>query len=152
MSATVDVLTSNPSAGAAVRKVVQGGDPAANAEFSVTVPTGKIYALLAVRVVLVQGITQTPLPFLVLDDGTNIFAELPGSTAAQGASTTCTYTWAQDVLTTGQIGSTPSIRSLGAIPAGMILPAGYKVRSSTQGIGAATDYGIPNLHVVEYTL
>jgi hypothetical protein len=54
-------------------KPVTGTDPAANAEISETVPAGKWWQLLAVSVVLVQGITQTPQPMLTLDDGTNVF-------------------------------------------------------------------------------
>lgn len=138
------------SSGALVRKVVTGSDPGAGVEFSVTVPAGKTWKLLAVSVALAQGITQTPLPILVLDDGTTVFAESLGSSVVQAVSTTTRYTWAPDLPLTGQIGATTNVRSTGALPKDLLLAAGYRVRSVTPGIGANSDYGVPALYVVEY--
>jgi hypothetical protein len=130
-------------------KVVTGNDPAANNEFSVTVPAGKWWQLLAVTVVLVQGATQTPQPILVLDDGTTTFYESFGASAAQGASSTQRYTWSPDAPFT-TAGTTPNIHSTAPVPDGLTLPPGARIRSTTLGIGANTDYGAPALYVVEY--
>lgn len=127
-----------------------GANPAANTEFTFTVPTGKLWEPRALSVSLVQGATQTPLPRLILDDGTNTIAELIGTTVAQTASTTTRYTWGVGLNTSGQIGATPNINSQGNIPAGLLLPAGGRIRSSTAGIGANSDYGAPVLYVVQY--
>jgi hypothetical protein len=137
--------------GSYLYKEVTGADPAANTEASLTVPASKFWWLLSVRVQLVQGITQTPLPFLVLDDGTTAFYEAPGSTAAQAVSTTCTYTWAPDVQVTGQIGATPTIRSMGPLPSLLLLGPGFRIRTATQGIGANSDYGVPVAYVIEFS-
>jgi hypothetical protein len=130
--------------------VVTGTNPAANTEFSETVPTGQRWQLLAVTVSLAQGITQTPQPILVIDDGTTVLFESFGSSAAQAVSTTCRYTWAPGHPLTGQVGATTNVHSTGPLPRGLLLPAGYRVRSSTIGIGAATDYGAPTLFVVKF--
>lgn len=133
-------------------KVVTGANPAANAEASDAVPAGKVWELMAYRIVMVQGATQTPLPILQLDDGTTIFAESPGSTTAQAVSTTAQYTWAPGLLTTGQLGTTPDIRSTGGLPEGIPLLPGYRVRTVTPGKGANSDYGAPQMLVAEYDL
>lgn len=129
---------------------VNGTNPAANTEFSDTVPTGKAWRLIAVSVALVQGITQTPQPLLVLDDGTDVIFEGFGSTTAQAVSTTCRYTWAPGLTLTGLVGATTNVHSTAPLPEGFILLPGYRIRSSTVGIGANSDYGAPSYYVVEY--
>ena len=131
-------------------KVVSGADPAANAEVAVTVPTGKAWKLLAVTVALVQGITQTPQPILVIDDGTTTIFEGFGSSAAQAVSTTCRYSWAPDLPLSGQVGSGTGVHATAPLPSGLVLPAGARVQTSTLGKGANSDYGVPALYVVEY--
>lgn len=133
-------------------KEVTGTDPAANTEISETVPTGKAWELLSVRVDLVQGATQTPQPVLLIDDGTDVVFAGFGSSAAQGASTTCRYTWAPDLALTAQIGTGANVHAHAGLPSGFVLPAGFRVRTSTLGIGANSNYGAPSIFVVEYVL
>ena len=130
---------------------VNGSDPAANAEISETVPAGKHWGLVSVSVALVQGITQTPQPILVLDDGVDVIFESFGSSAAQAVSTTCRYTWAPGNPFTGQIGSGVDVHSSAPLPQGIVLPPGYRIRTSTLGKGANTDYGVPSLLVLEFS-
>lgn len=137
-----------PIAGSPTR--VAGTNPAANTEITETVPVGETWRLLAVTVALVQGATQTPQPILIVDDGTNVVFESFGSSAAQAASTTCQYTWAPGLALSGQVGSGTNVHSLGPLLEGLVLPAGYRVRTSTLGIGANSDYGPPGLLVVKY--
>jgi hypothetical protein len=127
-----------------------GTDAGAGNELSVTVPAGKIWGLISVSVQLVQGITQTPQPILTIDDGTNVFWEMFGSSAAQAVSTTCRYTWAPDCPLTGQIGATTNVHSVAPLAEGLTLLAGYRIRTNTIGIGANSDYGPPSLFVVQY--
>lgn len=129
---------------------VAGTDPAANTEISETVPAGKFYKLVSVSVALVQGATQTPQPILVIDDGTNVVYESFGSSAAQAVSTTCRYTWAVGLPLTGQVGATTNVHSTAPLPEDLLLPAGYRIRTSTIGIGANSDYGVPSLLIVEF--
>jgi hypothetical protein len=131
-------------------KLVTGADPAANAEVSDTVPAGKWWELLAVALTLVQGITQTPQPILIIDDGTTTLYEGFGSSAAQAVSTTCVYTWGPDVSLSGQVGATTNVHSTAPLPSGLYLPGGYRIRTNTIGKGANTDYGAPSYFVIEY--
>lgn len=130
---------------------VTGADPAAAGEILYTVPAGKILELVAVRVALVQGITQTPQPILqVTDPNDNVVFESLGATGAQPASTTATYIWGVDLGAPGAlIGATPNIRAFAPLAKALCLPAGWKVKTSTLGIGAGTDYGVPSLLVIE---
>lgn len=127
-----------------------GADPAANAEFTVTVPAGKFWEIMSISVALVQGATQTPQPILILDDGTDIVYESFGSSAAQAVSTTCRYNWAPGLTLSAQVGATTNVHSTAPLPLGIVLPAGGRIRSSTLGIGANSDYGQPTFYVIEY--
>lgn len=129
---------------------VNGTNVAANTEISETVPAGKFWQLLAVSLSCAQGLTQTPQPILVLDDGADVFFESFGSSTAQAASTTCRYTWAPNLPLTGQIGSGTTVHSTAPLPAELVLGPGFRIRTSTLGIGANTDYAAASLYVIEY--
>jgi hypothetical protein len=143
-------VTWNPITGNAaeqgVIKPVTGTDPAANAEISESVPTGKWWELLAISVVLVQGITQTPQPMLTIDDGTNVFYASLGASSAQNVSTTTRYTWAPGLTLTAGAAAAAATAPL---PSGLILPAGYRIKTVTAGKGGNTDYGAPQILVRE---
>jgi hypothetical protein len=138
----------NPS-NLAVYKRVTGATPGAGIDFTLTVPAGKWWQLFAVYAVLAQGVTQTPQPILFLDDGANAFMESIGSTALQAISTTCAYSWAEGMVLTGQIGSGAGVHSNAPIPDGLVLPAGFRIRSTTLGIGANSQWGVPTAFVAE---
>lgn len=129
-----------------VIKRVAGANPAANAEISDTVPAGKWWVLISVSVQLVQGATQTPFPSLVIDDGANITYQAFCGTAAVSAATTTQLTWAVNLPSVGAAASTANS---GPLPRDFILPAGYRIRTLTTGIGANTDYGVPSYFVCE---
>ena len=75
--------------------------------------------------------------------------ESPGSSAAQAVSTTCRYTWGEDLSLSGQIGSGSGVRSFAPLPE-IVLNPGDRIQTTTVGKGANTDYGAPLLTVVEY--
>jgi len=52
---------------------------------------------------------------------------------------------------TGQIGTTPNVRSCGGLSDLLLLPTSYRVRTITPGIGANTNYGVPSIYVVEFS-
>lgn len=131
----------------AVRKLVAGTDPAANTECSDAVPAGKHWILLSYSVSLVQGATQTPQPSLIIDDGsTGIVAQMFGASAAQNAGVTCRYTWAPGLPLSAAGAATLASAPL---PEGLVLLPGYRLRTSTTGIGANSNYGAPTIYVVE---
>ena len=136
-----------PSSGFVVVKV--GTDVAANTEWSETVPSGKIWQLQAVSVALVQGATQTPRPILIIDNGTTTFYECFGASDVQAESTTCRYNWAPGLTLSAVTGATTDVHATAPLPAGLVLRAGYRVRTSTTGKGANSNYGAPALLVVE---
>jgi len=130
---------------------INGTDPAANTEFSATVPDGTTWQLKAVSVSLAQAASQTPLPILIIDDGTDVVFENFGSTTVQAVNTTTRYTWAPGLTLSGQVGATTNVHATAALPEGLTLPSGWRVRSSTVGIGANSNYGAPSLYVVAIT-
>jgi hypothetical protein len=135
--------------GPPVVKVVTGTNPAAAAECSDTVPTGKLWRLLSWAVTLVQGATQTPTPNLVITDGTNEVVGFPLASAAVSAGTTTRLTAVPGVTLTAGAGAT---RNYAPIPSGLLVPAGWKVTTVTAGSGANTDYGAPAIFVAEYSV
>jgi hypothetical protein len=128
-------------------QVVLGTDVAANTEISETVTAGETWELVSVSVALVQGATQTPLPILIVDDGTSVIFEMFGSTTVQATSTTTQYTWFPGAPLTGQVGATTNVHSTGPLPPGLVLKAGSRIRTSTIGIGANSNYGVPSITV-----
>ena len=119
---------------------VSSNDAAANAEFLFTVPAGEKWLLKSVSVALVQGATQTPWPVLVIDDGTNVIWSAPSGSAAQAADTTCQHSWGlASPLTIA--GVTTAVKATGPLPEGLVLPASYRIRSLTTGLGANSNYG-----------
>lgn len=139
--------------GPGVRKVVTGTNPAANAEVAAAdfvVPAGKIWVPISFSVLLAQGITQTPAPALVWDDGTNVLGAAPGSTAAVSVSTTTRMTWSRGLRSLPTAGA--ALTANMAVLPDLVLPAGYRLATLTAGIGANTDYGVPNLLVVEFSV
>lgn len=122
-------------------------NPAANNEVAaLVVPTGKLWEPLLYTVSMAQGATQTPWPSLVIDDGTNIVAQMLSGTAAQNASVTAQHTWGIGLLLAG---GGAGVASHGGLPR-LILPQGYRLRTLTGGLGANSDYGVARLLVKEY--
>lgn len=125
---------------------ITGTDPAAGAEMTETVPTGARWKLLALSIRFVTDATVVNrLPVLQYDDGTTIhFASDPE--AAQVAS--LDHRWV-----TG-----PAIARLGAAwqtrqwaaPAPVLLAAGSRIRTATDGIQAGDNWGAPQLLVEEW--
>jgi hypothetical protein len=131
----------------AKEQVVLGSDVAANTEISETVTAGETWELVAVSVSLAQAATQTPLPILIVDDGTSVIFEMFGSTTVQAVNTTTQYTWFPGAPLTGQVGATTNVHSTGPLPPGLTLKAGSRIRTSTIGIGANSNYGVPSITV-----
>lgn len=125
-------------------------NPAAGAEISETVPAGETWGLKAVSVLLVQGLTQTPQPILVVDDGTDVVFEALGASGAQAASTSCRYNWAPGLVTSAIVGAGANGHAYAPLPPDLVLEEGWRVRTVTLGIGANTDYGVATLLVVQY--
>lgn len=124
-----------------------GTDVAANTEIAETVPAGEYWLLKAVSVSLVQGATQTPRPTLIVDDGTDIIFQGFGATTAQDADVTTRYTWAPGLTLT--VGTANTIANA-ALPSGLVLGPGYRLRTLTGGIGANSNYAALSISYVRF--
>lgn len=123
-------------------------DPAAGAEVAaITITTNSRAKLLLYRVQMVQGLTQTPHPALLIRDGSdNTVALIPiGATIA--ASTTVDCTWGVGIAPSTDNANNGAIAaSLPDIP----LLQGYDILTQTRGIGANSNYGVARAIIQEY--
>lgn len=120
---------------------VAGADPAAGAEASITVPSGEIWELLSFIVRLVTDATVANRQAqLVIDDGTNILWQ-SDSPSNQIASQTRDYA-AGSGLERQDEGINAATKQW-ALPTGLVLAGGYRIRTLTGGNVAGDNYGIP---------
>lgn len=125
-----------------------GTNPAAGVEISETVPANQVWQLLAIRYTLVTDATvATRAPTILFDDGTNTIYRIAAA-STQTASQTIAYNWAMSV---GYEKAASSSNVSGSLPP-LLLPAGYRIRTSTGAIVAGDDYGAPVLHYRRYTV
>ena len=126
---------------------VAGTNPAAGAEISETVPTGKRWRVLGLQFSLVTSATVANREVvIVVDDGTNTLFQSPS-----GANHAASLTWAYSAAAVGQpvAGATATtVRQINFPP--LLLPAGARIRTATTNIQAGDDYGAPRLLVQEY--
>lgn len=139
--------------GPANPKVLVGTNPAAGNDVAVTdfvVPVGKIWVPRSFTIVCAQGITQTPLPALAWDDGTNVLGTIAGAAAALSASVTSRFSWLRHWLGAPTAGAGLTANTA-ALPL-LVLEAGYRLYTITAGIGANTDYAAPVLKYDEFAV
>ena len=123
-----------------------GTDPAAGADVSETVPTGARWRFLSLRVVLVtDGTAANRTPNLVFDDGTTVFAM-----AAPNFNMAASLTFQYHFVASGVTHVHTSASGQVAAPANLILPAGFRIRTSTGSIQAGDNFGAPQLLVEEW--
>ncbi len=124
---------------------ITGTDPAAGAEISETVPERRRWRILAFRFSLV---TDDPVAdrivHLLLDDGTNIFADVCVTTAHQ-ASVTKVYNFSNFGST--QLNPTNCLYiPLPPLP----LSPGFRIRTVTDLLEVTDDFSAPQLLVEEW--
>lgn len=106
-------------------------NPAAGADWSVTVPTGQIWRVRSIFAQLVSSATvANRQPFLQIKDAGGNFLFLLDWGTAQTASLTSSYTWG---------GSCPLVNNgtsifVGPIPQDMVLAEGSTISASTASI------------------
>lgn len=124
---------------------ITGTTPAVGAEISETVPANVAWQLNTFKFTLTSsagGTTRSP--FLAIDDGTNVLFEGTPNLIVN-ASTFGTYTWAQGTQAT----LTGAIAAL-ALPIGIILQPGYRIRTLTGGLQVGDQYTAPQYCVEEW--
>jgi hypothetical protein len=118
-----------------------GTDPAAGAEALVTVPAGVQWELYSVGITLVTSATvANRFPHLVIDDGTNIVANLVPA-AAQAASATVAYQFTMAGVDYAAVRD--GVMLVGQLPTGMRLAAGWRIRTLTSALDVGDNYGAP---------
>lgn len=128
--------------------VTTGSDPAAGAEWSVTVPANTIWKVYAVRASLVTDATvASRQPAIIIDDGaTTLYQVYSGLSCT--ASATFAISWAQLGASLGGVNT-----SLGAMaPFPLWLAAGYRIRSSTGSLQAGDNWGAPTVLYTTWTV
>jgi hypothetical protein len=120
--------------------------PAAGADFSITVPSNLIWRVSSVIATLVTSATvATRITHLVIDDGTNVVSD---SVMRNGvtASSTQLMTWGSSFQQ-----AAPSDNSQpGYLEDGLVVPAGFRIRSLTTALQAADQYSAIYLLVEEW--
>lgn len=126
-----------------VRRVVLGTAPAAAADWSITVPMGKLWHVTSIVASLTTSVTAaTRSVGLLVSDGHDNFVSA-GPAGTQIASLTDTYNWFEGA---GGFGFGNWITQ--PIPH-LTIPAGYTISSSTTAIQAGDQWTKPVLWVVE---
>lgn len=125
---------------------ITGTDPAAGAEISETVPAGARWQLICLHATLVNSATvANRLPSLVVDDGTTIYYRSI-DTGSLTASNTYPISWSAY----GGVAQA-AVRMAGApIPANLLLTAGHRMRTITNGIDSGDNWGAPQYVVEEW--
>jgi len=134
--------------GAALRIAIT--NPAAGADWSVTVPTGARWELVSASMLYTaSAVAANRQPRLTVDDGTNIVFEGP-SVAAITAGLAIRESWgagaggpvSADITTGGAVSS--------GLPNDLYLEGGWRVRSSTGAIDGGDTWTAGSLYVREW--
>lgn len=127
------------------RRVIAVTAPSAGADWSATVPDGKLWELVSVYASLVTSATVANRAVsLTVSDGVAVFLSIPAQ-AVQAAGATDKYLWFDHASVYALSGSL-----VAAIPH-LVLEPGWVLASSTALIDAGDQWGTPRLHVIETT-
>jgi hypothetical protein len=105
--------------------------PAAGADVVVTVPGGVIWLVQSfIGTLTTSAVVATRAPALLVDDSTVTTMRLPAA-ATQAASLIVTYTWADvNPVSAAPVGA----GTMSSLPVDLIVPAGWRLRTSTLNI------------------
>lgn len=127
-------------------RAFQGTDPAANVEISETVPANTRWALWSFFAALVTDANVANRTVtLIIDDGANVVWQQDAS-AAQAAGLTRQYEAFNFGAAADLVGSTFRLPA----PFPIVLPAGFRIRTSTANRQAGDNWGAPLLVIEEW--
>jgi hypothetical protein len=102
-----------------------------------TVPVGQRWRILSFTAALTTAVAvANRFVSLLLDDGANVYALIPGGTV-QVASLTYTYTFADSTQNAANINNVFTA----PLPSNLIMPAGHRIRTATAGLQGADQWG-----------
>ena len=127
---------------------IAGTNPAVNVEITETVPTGAQWRLLGFIAQLVTDANVANRQVtLILDDGTTtLWSSLANAT--QAASLTRNYNYYPWYTLPAAAGT----EIFGYIPPNLLLPAGFRIRTSTASLQVTDNWGAPQLLVEEWLI
>lgn len=129
-----------------VRRTVTGAAPAAGADWSITVPAGHAYRLLAVTATLTTSATVADrTPRFRLSDGDAVFLDIP-AVAVQAASLAGVFSWARN-LGSYALGSAQAV----GIP-DLILQPGWIASVLTDNLDSGDAWSAPIALVDDMTV
>jgi hypothetical protein len=132
----------------AATKVVTGSAPGAAAEITQTVPAGKWWDVLAVRLSLTTSATAgNRRPELVIDDGATTYWSWRAG-VDQGVSLTRSYQFLRSL--SNEVDRSATFNEMfEPLDEDMLLPSGHRIRTSSS-LQAADQWAAPVFYVVEY--
>jgi hypothetical protein len=136
-----------PETGAGLTRSVTVANPAAGADWSVTVPVGVQWVLQRVRAVLTTaaaGGNRTP-DLQILDAAGNMVLEAPGG-ANQGGGNTESWTWSTGATTTATAGASNMVN----LPTNIRLLPNWVVKVVTANLAAGDQWSSIVLSIVEF--
>ena len=136
----------SPTSGAGLQRVATVANPAAGADWSITVPAGAQWLLQSVNAQLVTSATAgTRIPSLVITDNAAHVVFTGVASLSQAASLTYTYSWSP-----GAVASPAGSTSVsGPLPALLRLQPGWVIKTVTQGIQAGDQWSAISLAIQE---
>jgi hypothetical protein len=125
---------------------IAGTDPAAGVEISETVPPGVRWRLVSFQGTLTtSAAVANRFPGILIDDGTTVLL-FSRSLAAQTASNGVNHSWADWGAQSTTLGSPNAL----PIPPGLILAAGFRIRTSTAALDVGDNWTAPQYLVEEW--
>lgn len=136
----------SPLEGPGAMRSVLGTDPAAGAEISETVPDNARWRLLGMQFqLLTSAVVASRRPAIVIDDGASELVRIYSQTD-QAASTTFRYTAAPFGF--DRVAFNLNVPVM--LPIGLLLPQGWRIRTSTFALDAGDNFGAPQMTVEEW--
>lgn len=127
--------------------LVTGADPAAGVEWSIIVPLSTVWRVQSVRAILATDATVAARrPRLVIDDQVTPVAVIPLSEDVP-ASSSADCTWGAGLSMSGAVGNAARLQGL---PVELILPQGFRMRSSTTALQAGDNWAAPAVLVEQW--
>lgn len=128
-------------------KTITVANPAAGAEWSITVTATKIWEVLSISCQLITDATVATRRIVIsFNDGTNEIFKV-GSQGTQTASLTNFHSFAENINSSATHGAAVST----TMPK-IVLPAGYKIETKSLSLQAGDQYALITLYVKEIAL
>jgi hypothetical protein len=136
----------HPLGGAGNVRAITGTDPAAGVDISETVPTNALWRLISLAATLVTDATViNRSPTIAFDDGASVYFRSELSFFHTATNTVLYSASASPIFSTTLVAQAPI-----AIPPGILLPPGHRIRTLTTNLQAGDNWSAPVFLIEEY--